>query len=133
MSSKGAPYGTAQVHQASGMVSAQASCTPAEALVLMETRAVQIHLTLAEIAVDCDPDFGVAARDHIQPVRHRPLARHRFAADKRRDAQTRGQRPSLGIGQTLKQLDLSERFGPLANGFIALSLDPCLILRGNEK
>jgi hypothetical protein len=33
------------------MVSVQASCTPDEALVLMEARAAQIHLTLAEIAV----------------------------------------------------------------------------------
>ena len=51
MSSNGTPYGSARVLQASGMVSVQASCTPAEALVLMEARAVQIHLTLAEIAV----------------------------------------------------------------------------------
>lgn len=51
MSNSGMPHASARVHQASGMVSVQASCTPDEALVLMEARAAQIHLTLAEIAV----------------------------------------------------------------------------------
>jgi AmiR/NasT family two-component response regulator len=51
MGNDGTPYGSARVHQASGMVSVQAACTPDEALALMEARAVQIDRTLAEIAL----------------------------------------------------------------------------------
>ena len=40
-----------RVTQASGMVSAQASCTCAEAIVMMNARAVETHHTLDEIAV----------------------------------------------------------------------------------
>jgi len=38
------------VAQASGMVSVQASCTCAEAVILMEARAVETHHTLSEVA-----------------------------------------------------------------------------------
>ena len=40
-----------RVTQASGMISGQASCSCAEAIVLMNTRAVETHHTLDEIAV----------------------------------------------------------------------------------
>ena len=50
MSSNGTPFRDARVHQASGMVSVQARCTPNEALVLMEARALETDLSLAEIA-----------------------------------------------------------------------------------
>jgi ANTAR domain len=41
---------SARVIQASGMVSAQASCTPDEAMVLMQTRARETHVTLDQVA-----------------------------------------------------------------------------------
>lgn len=50
MSTNGTPVSAAIVLQASGMASVQARCTPDEALVLMEARASETHLTLAEIA-----------------------------------------------------------------------------------
>jgi hypothetical protein len=40
----------AAVAQASGMVSVQASCTCAEAVVLMTERAAETHHTLSEVA-----------------------------------------------------------------------------------
>jgi AmiR/NasT family two-component response regulator len=50
MSGNTPPFRGATILQASGMVSVQAHCTPDEALVLMETRASETHVTLAEIA-----------------------------------------------------------------------------------
>jgi len=50
------------MHQASGMVSVQASCTCAEAIVLMNKRAVDTRQTLEQIAssvLDRTMRFGV--------------------------------------------------------------------------
>jgi hypothetical protein len=50
-----------RVAQASRMVAVQAGCTVAEAVVLMETRAVSTHTTLEQIAiavVDREIRFG---------------------------------------------------------------------------
>ncbi len=50
-SSTGSPVAhSVSVTQASGMVSVQASCTCAEAIVLMKARAVESHHTMDEIA-----------------------------------------------------------------------------------
>ena len=51
MSNNGSAVPNNRVAQASGMVSVQAHCTPDEALVLMQTRADELHHTMAEVAV----------------------------------------------------------------------------------
>ena len=50
MSSNGTTSRGAGVLQASGRVSVQAHCTPDEALVLMEARASEMHLTIEGLA-----------------------------------------------------------------------------------
>ena len=42
--------GSSQVHQASGMVSVQAQCSIAEALMLLRARAMTTHRSVDEIA-----------------------------------------------------------------------------------
>lgn len=50
MSTNGGPKFSNRVARASGVVSVQAACSTAEAVVLMQSRAVESHLSLDAVA-----------------------------------------------------------------------------------